>query len=82
MLGNIPSDSYSLIYLDPARRGKDGGRVYSLKDCEPDITVLRHELLRIAPRILLKASPMADIRPRPAVGTARGRRSAHCLPQQ
>ena len=62
MLGNIPSDSYSLIYLDPARRGKDGGRVYSLKDCEPDITVLRHELLRIAPRILLKASPMADIR--------------------
>ena len=62
MLGNIPSDSYSLIYLDPARRGKDGGRVYSLRDCEPDITVLRHELLRIAPRILLKASPMADIR--------------------
>ena len=62
MLGNIPSASYSLIYLDPARRGKDGGRVYSLKDCEPDITVLRHELLRIAPRILLKASPMADIR--------------------
>ena len=62
MLGNIPSDSYSLIYLDPARRGKDGGRVYSLRDCEPNITVLRHELLRIAPRILLKASPMADIR--------------------
>ena len=62
MLGGIPSDTYSLIYLDPARRGKDGGRVYSLRDCEPDITVLRHELLRIAPRILLKASPMADIR--------------------
>ena len=62
MLSNIPSDSYSLIYLDPARRGKDGGRVCSLKDCEPDITALRHELLRIAPRILLKASPMADIR--------------------
>lgn len=62
MLSRIPSDTYSLIYLDPARRGKDGGRVYSLRDCEPDITALRHELLRIAPRILLKASPMADIR--------------------
>ena len=62
MLSNIPSDSYSLIYLDPARRGRDGGRVYSLRDCEPDITALRPELLRIAPRILLKASPMADIR--------------------
>ena len=62
MLGGIPSDTYSLIYLDPARRGKDGGRVYSLKDCEPNITALCPELLRIAPRILLKASPMADIR--------------------
>ena len=62
MLSSIPSDSYSLIYLDPARRGRDGGRVYSLRDCEPDITALRPELLRIAPRILLKASPMADIR--------------------
>ena len=62
MLSRIPSDSYSLIYLDPARRGRDGGRVYSLRDCEPDITALRPELLRIAPRILLKASPMADIR--------------------
>ena len=62
MLGGIPSDTYSLIYLDPARRGRDGGRVYSLRDCEPDITALRPELLRIAPCILLKASPMADIR--------------------
>lgn len=61
MLNGIPSDHYSLIYIDPARRGKDGSRVYSLKDCEPDITLLRTELLRIAPRILLKASPMADI---------------------
>ena len=62
MLSRIPYDTYSLIYLDPARRGRDGGRVYSLRDCEPDITALRPELLRIAPRILLKASPMADIR--------------------
>lgn len=62
MLSRIPSDTYSLIYLDPARRGRDGGRVYSLRDCEPDITALRPELLRIAPRILLKVSPMADIR--------------------
>lgn len=61
MLHGIASDYYSLIYIDPARRGKDGGRVYSLKDCEPDVTALRREMLRIAPRILLKASPMADI---------------------
>lgn len=61
LLRSIPSDGYSLIYIDPARRSKDGGRVYSLKECEPDVTVLLREFLRIAPRILLKASPMADI---------------------
>ena len=62
MLSGIPSCSYNIIYLDPARRNKEGNRVYSLKDCEPDVTILKRELLRIAPRILLKVSPMADIR--------------------
>lgn len=61
MLQGIPSGAYSLIYIDPARRGRDGSKVYSLKDCEPDVTVLCNEMLRIAPRILIKASPMADI---------------------
>lgn len=61
-LSGTAPDRYSLIYIDPARRGKNGSRVYSLKDCEPDITSLRHELLRIAPRVLVKVSPMADIR--------------------
>lgn len=62
MLGGIAPDTYGLVYLDPARRGRYGERVFSIKECEPDITVLKKELLRIAPCILLKASPMADIR--------------------
>lgn len=60
-LGQFPTDKYSLVYLDPARRGKRGERVFSLHDCEPDITSLKDLLFRIASRILLKTSPMADL---------------------
>lgn len=61
-LAGLAPDSYSFIYLDPARRGKRGERVFSLKDCEPDITGIKAGLLRISPKVLLKASPMADIK--------------------
>lgn len=60
-LQQIPDDFYDLIYIDPARRGKYGERVYSIHDCEPDIMEIKSELLRIAPEILVKISPMADI---------------------
>ncbi|MBP5537726.1 MAG: hypothetical protein J6X64_05250 [Bacteroidales bacterium] len=49
-----------LIYLDPARRGASGKKVFLLEDCSPDITALKDELLAICPRIMLKLSPMAD----------------------
>ncbi len=61
LLSAMPSDGYDLVYLDPARRGKAGQRVFSVTDCEPDVSLLKDELLRIAPRILVKVSPMADI---------------------
>ncbi len=61
VLGAMPSDAYDLIYLDPARRGKAGQRVFSISDCEPDVSLLKDELLRIAPRVLVKVSPMTDI---------------------
>ncbi len=61
VLASMPADTYDLIYLDPARRGKAGQRVFSISDCEPDVSLLKDELLRIAPRVLVKVSPMADI---------------------
>lgn len=57
----IPDNFYDLIYIDPARRGKNGERVYSIRDCEPDIRQIKSELLRIAPKVLVKISPMADL---------------------
>ena len=50
-----------LIYLDPARRAGDGRKVFRLEDCRPDVLSLKKELLRHAPHLLLKISPMADI---------------------
>ncbi len=61
VLASMPQDRYEMIYLDPARRGKAGQRVFSISDCEPDVSVLLPELLRISPRVLVKVSPMADI---------------------
>lgn len=52
---------YDVIYIDPARRSRNGGRTYAFDDCEPDI----REVLKIAPdladRMLVKASPMLDV---------------------
>lgn len=31
------SGQFDVIYIDPARRGKENKRLYALQDCEPDI---------------------------------------------
>ncbi len=52
---------YSLIYLDPARRDDVGRKVVGLRDCTPDVTVLREKLLAQADVVMLKLSPMLDV---------------------
>jgi 16S rRNA G966 N2-methylase RsmD len=51
----------TLIYLDPARRNEQGGKVVLLQDCEPNILEIKDLLFRKADKILLKTSPMLDI---------------------
>ncbi|MFD1871301.1 THUMP-like domain-containing protein [Hymenobacter bucti] len=53
--------TFDWLFLDPARRDQRGGKTYHLADCEPDVPRLMPLLLRHAPRILLKTSPMLDI---------------------
>ena len=50
-----------IIYLDPARRGEGGRKVFLLEDCTPDILKLKDSLFKYSRNILLKLSPMADI---------------------
>ncbi len=56
------SQKVDCIYLDPARRSADQKRVVSLPDCEPDVTKHLALLLKKAPHILLKASPLLDLK--------------------
>ena len=51
-----------VFYLDPARRGEGNKRVFALSDCEPDLAQLLPRLLLKAKRVIVKISPMADIR--------------------
>ena len=60
-LSNQKDDSFDLIYLDPARRGDAGRKLISIKDCQPDVTILQDSLLGISKHIMIKLSPMLDV---------------------
>ncbi|MFA6676962.1 MAG: SAM-dependent methyltransferase [Bacteroidales bacterium] len=60
-LNTLERLNINAIYLDPARRGNHGEKVYSIKDCEPNILELKDELFKIVQIIMVKISPMADI---------------------
>lgn len=50
-----------LVYIDPARRDPSARRVFLFEDCSPDLTVILPRLKRIAPRVVVKASPLFDV---------------------
>lgn len=58
----LPIPSVDVIYLDPARRGGDGSRVYAMEDCEPNIVEWQDELLKHTKMVMVKLSPMVDIK--------------------
>lgn len=53
---------YDLVFLDPARRGVYDQKVFLLKDCEPDLLNLLPLIKRKSQKILVKASPLLDIK--------------------
>ena len=65
---NTDAESYlhrmqpvDVIYMDPARRDKNGGKVFRIEDCEPNLLALLPVLRTKAKVLLLKLSPMLDI---------------------
>ncbi len=50
------------IFIDPSRRDDAQNRVYALEDCIPNVIVLEEQLLNSAKNVLIKASPMLDIK--------------------
>ena len=53
---------YDCIFIDPARRDTLGRRCYSLADCSPDVTALLPTLRDITGKVVIKASPMLDVK--------------------
>jgi 16S rRNA G966 N2-methylase RsmD len=53
---------FDLTYVDPARRGEHNQKLYKLSDCEPDVVSNWKVLQFKSNAILIKASPMLDIK--------------------
>lgn len=52
---------FDLIFVDPARRDKQGRKVAAFEDCTPDILAHQELLQSKGEEIMVKASPMIDI---------------------
>lgn len=50
-----------IVYMDPARRGESGRKVFLIEECTPDALTLKDEIFRYTRHIIIKLSPMADI---------------------
>jgi hypothetical protein len=55
------SGHLSLFFIDPSRR-KDDRKVYGFQDCDPDVLALQPALSEKAVWLLIKGSPLLDIR--------------------
>lgn len=60
-LEGIKENYFDVIYADPSRRNKQKGKVFLLKDCEPNIPKHLDYLLERCNTLLIKTSPMLDI---------------------
>jgi hypothetical protein len=56
------SGQADIIYADPSRRLEGNRKVFALSDCTPDITSLRSNIFRFTELLMVKASPLLDIK--------------------
>ncbi|MBO5407372.1 MAG: SAM-dependent methyltransferase [Bacteroidales bacterium] len=61
-LRELEGKGISLIYIDPARRTASGGKAILLQDYEPNVIELQKRLFAVSRHILVKVSPMTDIK--------------------
>lgn len=60
-LASLPDSPTGVIYMDPARRDKNGDKVFRLEDCEPNVVQLLPTLTAKSKQLIIKLSPMLDI---------------------
>lgn len=69
--------TFSLVFIDPARRDTAGRKTVAIADCSPDVAALLPELFERAPWVMVKLSPMLDIPA--ALAALRGVREVHVV---
>jgi len=55
-------DAVDVMYADPSRRDTRGSRVVGLEDCSPNILLYKDVLLQKSRLLMLKLSPMLDVK--------------------
>lgn len=56
------TQTFDLIYLDPARRDEADNRVFKIEDCTPNVLSIINDLLNKADYVLWKTAPLLDIK--------------------
>ena len=60
-LERYSGNKFDLVFIDPARRGDAGQRVFNIHHCQPDISELLPLLSLKARFAMVKLSPMLDV---------------------
>lgn len=55
------TEKFDVAFIDPSRRNENQ-KVFQLADCIPNIVDLQHEIFKIAQKILVKTSPILDLK--------------------
>lgn len=55
------TELYDTIFIDPARRGSNGQRLFALSECMPNVIDLLPIIRNRCKRLVIKVSPMLDI---------------------
>lgn len=53
---------FDVVYLDPARRDQNKNKVFLLEDLSPNLLEIQDELLKITNQIIIKLSPLIDLK--------------------
>lgn len=55
------NQQYDWIYIDPSRRNDSKGKVFMLRDCEPNVPDLLEFYFNYSSKILIKTAPLLDL---------------------
>jgi hypothetical protein len=81
-LAHYDGSPFDWVYADPARRDSQGRRVQGLTQGQPDLPALWPRLRGLAQRLLIKASPLLDLRAAPQLLPGVCKLSVHSVNQE